>query len=101
VRKVALPGLSSDRECEIAARRIRDATDDPLIEAEVTLPPDEIGLTAIDNLQFTGLPSGDYLDVNEITADAGSQVARLGSRESVQDFVSDLERKVSSTAENA
>jgi hypothetical protein len=101
VRKVSLPGLSTDRECAIAARRIRDATAEPLEEAEVTLPPEAIGLEAIDNLQFVGLPSDDHLDVNNIGDDTGQQTVLLGNRRPTEDYIADIRRKLSSTAENS
>jgi hypothetical protein len=101
VRKTTLPELSTDTECELVARRVRDETAEPLEEAEIQLPPDEIGLTAIDNLQFRGLPSGDFLDVNEIDDGKGGQTARLGSRRSVDEVLADIQQRVSNTAENA
>lgn len=86
-----ITGLTSDRQCAIAARRISLELREPLVEAEVGVQPGPRSWSVVDQLDIEALPDVQALDVKEITTQAGEVRLRLGSRQSVEEIVSEIQ----------
>lgn len=86
-----ITGLTSSRQCAIAARRISLELREALIEAEIGVQPGPRSWSVVDQLDVAALPDVQALDVKQITTQAGEVRLRLGSRQSVEEIVSEIQ----------
>ncbi|WP_273835110.1 hypothetical protein [Halococcus sp. PRR34] len=96
-------GLVSDFACQQAARAIVDELDEPIHRGTVTVSGDEHGFSIVDALAGADLPGNvgsgiGGIQVKEVEHEPGEARLRIGSRRSVNEIVTDLERNVSAVA---
>jgi len=93
-----IPSVSSNREAEQAALFLVDDLEVPLTTARLVLP--RVGnRSLVDDLQVDGLPVDQRLEVRSVEQTPEQAVLELGSRDSVGDIVSRLERRLDATSE--
>lgn len=85
-----ITGLVSDRQCSIAARRIALELSEPLHEAEVGFTPGPKSWSIVDQLTVDALPFPGPYTPRETRTQNGEVRARLGSRQSVEEIVSEI-----------
>jgi hypothetical protein len=94
-----ISGLTSIRECEIAARRIKQTSQSPLWLVDVTIPREEAGFNLVNELSIGALPIDRFLRVNNIQESPSEIRMKLGSRKSLEDTARDIEFRLSGTAD--
>lgn len=90
---VNIPGLSSERACGLAAYRIVQETKTPLHEATVQLPED-VAVSVVESVPVEELPQDEALDLRSIQTTPQSTQLTLGSRQRVEDVVSDIKSRI-------
>jgi len=98
VRKFEFPGLTTQAETGLAARRIRRALSVPTVNATVTIRDAPAGWSVLDNLNLSNIPVDDPQntdwEVRRITTSEGSSQIQFESAKSAQDVLQLYERKL-------
>ncbi|AFH22625.1 hypothetical protein OSG_eHP31_00065 [environmental Halophage eHP-31] len=92
VRTVA--GVGSAIGAEQVALQLRRQLDSPLKEARVVIPSDNVGWDVINALSLDAVPVDGALEVREITHAPDQTVLQLGSRRSVSEVLSRIQRRL-------
>jgi hypothetical protein len=70
-----------------------------VIDATVTLPPDEIGFEVLDALNVAGLPGDEPYQVQDIDVDAKRIRVRLGAGQTAGEAVQEIRDKTGRVSE--
>lgn len=92
VRTVA--GVGSAIGAEQVALQLRRQLDSPLKEARVVIPSDNVGWDVVNALSLDAVPVDGALEVREITHAPDQTVLQLGSRRSISEVLSQIERRL-------
>jgi len=94
----SIPGITTKRACEQAATILLRQLEEPLEEAEVTLPTSEVGFNIVDSQEFAALPTDTAWEIREITTKPGQTQFRLGTRQSINEIVGRIQRRLSAAS---
>lgn len=91
-----IPGLTTQRAADQAAKILVRNLQEPRYEATVTLPAEEAGWRLIDDLDPPEVPTGGKaLEVEDVQAAEDGIRLRLGSRDSAQEVVGRIQSRLS------
>jgi len=95
-----IPQLTTDAECQQAARFIVDNADTPQFQATVRIPRQELGFDLVDVIDPSQLPSpgGNGYETRGIDETASEIQLRLGGRLSINELVSQIRASIGQTA---
>jgi len=92
-----LPAVTAQRGCQQAATILLRQLEQPLEEAQVTIPA-AAGFNVVDAQQFGPLPTGTTWEIRQITTDAGETQFSLGTRETIDEITRRIQRRLSAAA---
>lgn len=93
-KTISIPGLSTDRACELTALTILQKLENPLLEAQATISDVPPGWSVIDEVPAGALPGDTTYQIREIETTPRETRLRLGSRESLSELIEDLRNRV-------
>jgi len=93
-----IPGITTQRACNQAATILLRQLEEPLEEAQVTLPTSKVGFNIVDAQEFAALPTDTSWEIREITTKPGQTQFRLGTRQSVDEIVGRIQRRLSAAS---
>jgi fibronectin type 3 domain-containing protein len=94
------PELTSKQMADLAAfQAVEGSYSQAVIDATVTLPPDEIGFEVLDALNVAGLPGDEPYQVQDIDVDAKRIRVRLGAGQTAGEAVQEIRDKTGRVSE--
>lgn len=97
-----IPGLTSDRQCQQAARIIVDVVEHPIHEFRLVVPADEAGWSVVEAFDFDQVPTfGQRVEVNDVENTPAQTVLVGNSRRSIGDVVGDIRSRVGRVSRKA
>jgi len=96
-----IPGLTTDRACELTAVQLADELAAPLQEGTVTLATDTTDWSLLESRPFEAIPGDDVIDIHDAQPSASGTELRVGTRQPIDETINQIRRRVSSVAERS
>lgn len=93
--------LTTDQACEQTALYIVQEASEPITEATVTVPSDQVGWSVIETIDPDALPtpgSGAGLQIRGVDTRPAETVVRLASRQSVSEVIGNIRSRIRSVS---
>ena len=94
-----IPGLASTQMCEQVALYLVDRFGEPIVEGEVTVPHDAVEWSVVEAIDADQLPGDGPFQVFDVDADADRTRIQLGSGQTAQEAVRQIQSTLGSTTE--
>jgi hypothetical protein len=97
-RTRTIPAATTDRSAETAARILVQQTSEPIHSATVTIEELPVQWGLVEMVSFVELPGSETFEIYSVGQGTGTQELQLGTRDTVDQVVSDLQTRLEATA---
>ncbi|WP_139222400.1 fibronectin type III domain-containing protein [Natronobacterium gregoryi] len=94
-----IPGLASRQMCDQVALYLVEETGESIVDAEITVPHDEIGWSVIDAIDIPQLPGDGPWQVRDVDTDSSQTRITLGPGQTPDEAVSEIRDRISRSEE--
>lgn len=95
-RTETIPSLATSRACGLVAEQLVQNLSTPQYRVQVTIPPDEVDFSVVDDLTIEQLPFDTSHQVLDVSKESGQVLVTLGTRQSAGDIIQDAVERIQS-----